>query len=77
MANEEGDDSDPGLASRRDCGLTATARRPEAVGWALIKWQARWLLPFGDCGSVVTSPLTTVERTKGRRPQNRPRDKGG
>ena len=32
--NEEGYDSDPGLASRRDCVLTAIASRPEAVGWA-------------------------------------------
>ena len=31
---EEGDDSDPGLASRRDCVPTATASSPEAVGWA-------------------------------------------
>ena len=30
----KGDDSDPGLASRRDCVLTANACRPEAVGWA-------------------------------------------
>ena len=31
---KKGDDSDPGLASRRDCVLTAIASRPEAVGWA-------------------------------------------
>ena len=33
-----------------------------------------WLPPFGDCGSVVA----TVDRTKtgGRRPKNRPGDKG-
>ena len=34
-------DSDPGLASRRGCVLTANASRPEAVEWAPTVWQAR------------------------------------
>ena len=37
----------------------------------------RWLPPLGDCGSVVTRHRATVERTKGRRPWNRPSEKGG
>ena len=40
-------DSDPGLASRRGCVLTAIASRPEAVGWA---------------PSVCAGPLTTSLR---------------
>ena len=31
----------PGLATQRDRGLTATASRPEAVGWAPLVGQAR------------------------------------
>ena len=34
LPSDEGDDSDPRLASRRDCVLTAKASRPEAAGWA-------------------------------------------
>ena len=44
---EKGDDSDPGLASRRGCVLTANASRPEAVGWAPL---------------VLAGPLTTSLR---------------
>ena len=72
---EEGDDSDLGLASRRGCVLTATACRPETVGWA---------------PSVCAGPLTASLRGLGqwppatgqwwnarRGPQNRPGDAGG
>ena len=45
--SDKGDDSDPGLASRRDCVLTANACRPEAVGWAPL---------------VCAGPLTTSLR---------------
>ena len=40
-------------------------RHPEAVGWAPLVWQARWLPPFGDCGSVASWRRAMVERTKG------------
>ena len=52
---EEGDDSDPGLASRRGCVLTANASRPEAVGWAPLV--GRRLPPSWDCGSVAICPV--------------------
>ena len=43
------------LFSRADCLINATpSRRPEAVGWAPSVWQARWLPPFEDCGSVAS-----------------------
>ena len=45
--NERGDDSDPGLASRRGCVPTAFAYRPDAVVWA---------------PSVCAGPLTTSLR---------------
>ena len=42
----KGDDSDPGLASRRGCVLTATTSSPEAVGWApLVGRPAYYFLP--------------------------------
>ena len=48
----------PRLPSRTDCFINATpSRRPDAVGWAHSVWQARWLPPFGDCGSVATCPV--------------------
>ena len=51
--------------SRVDCSNNATpVRRPEAVGWAPSVWQARWLPPFGDFGSVASCHLTMVDRTK-------------
>ena len=47
---KKGDDSDPGLASRRDCFLTATARRPEAVVWAPLVGRPADYLPSGTAG---------------------------
>ena len=47
------------LPSRADCFINATpSRRPDAVVWAPLVGQARWLPPFGDCGSVASCHLT-------------------
>ena len=77
----EGDDSDPGLASRRDCVLTATASRPEAVGWAprvavplTTSLRGLWvsgLLPPGNGGTCKGA--ATLEPTKRRRGRLGPR----
>ena len=40
--------------------------------WAPSVWQARWLPPSGDCGSVASCHLTMAHRAQGRRPENRP-----
>ena len=40
-------------------------------------WRDRCLPPFKDCGSVVSRHRAMVDRTEGRRPENRPSDKGG
>ena len=48
--------------------------RSRGVGTLCV---ARWLPPLGDCGSVASCHLATVERTEGRRPQNRPGDSQG
>ena len=73
----------PGLATRRDRGLncqkqgtTASSTplliiAPDAVGWAPSVWQAHWLLPSGDCGSVASCQLAMADRAQGR-PDDRP-----
>ena len=65
----------PGLATQRDsfradCFINVTpSRRPDAVGWAPSVWQARWLPPSGDCGSVASCHLTMADRVKGGDPK--------
>ena len=43
--------------------------RREAVGWAPLVWQDRWLPPFGDCGSVVSCHWAMMERAEGGDPK--------
>ena len=53
-----------------DCFINATpSQRPDAVGWAPSVWQARWLPPSGDCGSVASCHLTVADRVKGGGPK--------
>ena len=40
--------------------------------WAPSVWQARWLPPSGDCGSVASCRLTMANHARGRRPGDRP-----
>ena len=69
----KGADSDlPGWQPKEKAALTAKAGydcfnnatfqlRPEAVRWGASVWQARWLPPFGDCGSVASCHRAMVD----------------
>ena len=70
-----GDDSDPRLATQRDFVLTATASRPEAVGWAPLVGRPADYLPSGTVGQWLPAPCNggtckraaTPEPTKQRK----------
>ena len=51
-------------------------RRPDAVGWAPLVGQARWLPPSGDCGSVATCPVQWRTVRKGGDPRTDQATKG-
>ena len=59
-------------------GATAQTTPPFRVSQkpCPLVWWDRWLLPFGDCGSLVSCHPAMVERVQRRRPKNRPGVKG-
>ena len=74
--HEKGDDSDPGLASRRGCVLTAIASRPEATGWAPLVCAGPLTTSLQGLWVSASCHRAMVERKKGWRPKNRPSDAG-